>query len=78
MWDRHEPEGYGKKVDMSEYMPHYRFESIQQYIPFMFADEERQGMDPWWQFSEAIEEFNKNRSDTVLASFLKVFEIEPT
>lgn len=74
VWDTKEPEGYGRKVNMSQYMMKYRFEQIKSYIPFLFANEQRRGEDPWWQFSEAVEEYNKNRQNTVLASSLKVFD----
>jgi hypothetical protein len=74
MWDRLEPEGYGKKVDMSQYMAEYRFKTIRAYIPFLFCDPSREADDPWWQFSLGIEEYNNNRQSTVKSSFLKIMD----
>jgi hypothetical protein len=74
MWDQTGPEGYGKKVDMGKYMLEHRFKKIQELIPYLFADESRKENDPWWQFSKAVNDYNKNRSETVLASFLKLMD----
>jgi Transposase IS4 len=67
-------EGYGKLVDMSEYMVQYRFNEIRKFIPYLFADNTREANDPWWQFSKGIDEYNKNRRTVVCSSFLKVFD----
>jgi hypothetical protein len=74
MWDRTEPEGYGVKVDMGNYMVEHRFKAIREFIPFLFADESRKENDPWWQFSKAVDDYNQNRSETFLASFLKLMD----
>ena len=74
MWDRDEPEGCTKKVDLSEFMLEYRHGQIKRYIPYLWADNQRKGNDPWWQFSKAVDKFNENRKNNVLASFIKVMD----
>jgi hypothetical protein len=75
LWDKHESEGMKAKVNLSEFMLEYRFNQIRGYIPFLWASNKRkQDGDPWWKFSEAIDEFNANRARTVKAGFLKVMD----
>jgi hypothetical protein len=74
MWDRHKPEGEEPKVDYSMHIPEHRFGEIRYYIPFLFADQGCQQDDPWWKFSKGVEEFNTNRKNTVLSSYLKVMD----
>ena len=74
MWDRSDPEGYGTKVDMTKYMTKSRFKDIRSMIPYLFADESRKPDDSCWKFSKAVDDYNKHRADTVLASFLKVMD----
>ena len=74
IYDKNSPEGEDHRVDMSKYMTHTRLQEIKGYIKYLFQDEARKGHDPWWQFSKAVEDFNKNRKNTVLSSFLKTFD----
>ena len=72
LWDWHEPEGYGNKVDLGKYMKEFRFLEINRFIPFLFADVSKQAEDPWWQFSSGIEQCNLSRQQGVHLSLLKV------
>jgi Transposase IS4 len=74
MCDRAGPEGYGEKVDMGKYMLEHRFKNIREFIPYLYADASGKENDPWWQFSKAVDDYNKNCSKTVLASFLKLMD----
>ena len=75
VWDKHEPEGDMPKVDVSEYMRESRHREMRHYISYLWASNKKKDEgDTWWQFSEAVEEFNKNRRRTVLGSFLKLLD----
>ena len=74
LWDRSEPEGYGSKVDLSGYMKEHRFIDIKRFIPFLFADDSKKETDPWWQFCNGVENYNKNRKQTIKSSAVKVFD----
>jgi hypothetical protein len=54
-------------------MSENRFNQIRRYIPFLWARKPTEN-DPWWQFSAAVEAFNENRQNSVLASFLKTMD----
>ena len=70
LWDKEEPEGYGKKVNMSDHMKEYRFKKIRSYMGYLFADENKKNEgDPWWPFSAGIDTFNANRETVVLEIF---------
>jgi hypothetical protein len=62
MWDKNEPERYGKKVDLSLFITRSRFTDIRQWKPFLFADEAKKEFDDWWQFSGAVKLYNDNRA----------------
>jgi Transposase IS4 len=74
VWDKHEPEGYGTKVDMSYLMTRNRFREIRKWIPFLFADDKNKETDDWWQFSGAINLYNENRARRIISSTVKVLE----
>ena len=60
--------------DMGRFMKEYRFKDIQRFVPCMVRDETRKDTDPWWQFVQAVEDFNSNRKSTVAASVWKTFD----
>lgn len=75
LWDRLDSEGLRPRVDFSRHMSENRFEHIRKKMPFLWASNNKKAQgDPWWQFLDAIDEFNKNRKRTVLSSFLKVLD----
>lgn len=74
LWDRYEPEGCDKTVDYSSDMVETRFKEIRKYIPFLWADNTKKNTDPWWQFSTAVDEFNRNRKDVVATGIMKVMD----
>ena len=74
LWDRQEPEGYGAKVDVSVHMKEHRFIDIKRFMPYLFADENKKANDPWWQFCTAVKNYNKNRTNTIEPSLVKVFD----
>ena len=74
LWDRLEPEGYGRKIDMSPYIKQHCFKEIKKYIPYLFSKEEDKQHDPWWQFASAIDAYNENRSETLCSSLTKIFD----
>ena len=50
-------------------MMEYRFKEIKSYVPYLWANgEQKEQGDPWWQFNDAVTEFNKNRAKVVMAS----------
>ncbi len=64
--------------NFERYMSSNRFKQWRKYIPCMCADPTKQHdgkQDDWWQFSNAIEEFNEHRRDVVLHS-LRLVEDE--
>ena len=58
VWEKVEPEGYGRPVDLSNYMLRHRFETIKKHMSYLFADERKKGSDPWWQLVGGIDGFN--------------------
>jgi hypothetical protein len=45
------------------YMPYSRFKDFRRYLPDIFADQSLKGVDPWYQFSGAIKDFNDIRRE---------------
>jgi hypothetical protein len=43
-----------------------RFKDFCQFLPRIFADENKNENDPWWEFLGAVEEFNPIRSTKVI------------
>jgi Transposase IS4 len=74
VWDRTEPEGYGKKVNVSEIMTENRFKQLRVYFAYHFAEPKSESMDPWWQLRNGINEYNNNRQQNVIASSTKVID----
>jgi Transposase IS4 len=74
MWEKNEPEGYAKKVDLSSFMTRSRFTDIRKWIPFLFADDAKREIDDWWQFSEAVNLYNENRARRIITSMVLVLD----
>ncbi len=45
-----------------------RFKDFRRFLPSIYADESKNESDPWWQFSDAVEEFNLIRATKVTSS----------
>ena len=52
-------------------MKEHCFLDIKRFIP---VDESNKSTDPWWQFSSAVDNYNKNRRETINSSLLKVYD----
>jgi len=76
VWESTPEEGYPNFcVNMSEYMSKNQHLEIRSYIPHLWESEEKKEQgDAWWQFSNAVDLFNKNRHSIVLTSTLKVLD----
>ncbi len=48
-----------------KYMPFGRWKEFRKFFPEIFADAERKEVDPWFQFSGAIDEFNEVREELI-------------
>ncbi len=46
--------------NFDRYIPEYHFWHFREFLPFIFQDNSVKDTDPWWQYSEAVKEFNKN------------------
>ena len=57
-----------------DYMKLYRFKQFRTYFPSMFECSNLKGIDPWWQFCGAVEEFNKIRKVSSSFPFLCLFD----
>ena len=57
-------------------MKQWRHRQIrEQCIPFLWASDARKDSgDKWWMFSQAVDDFNNNRRERVLAGFLKTMD----
>jgi hypothetical protein len=51
-----------------QYMPFSRFKDFRRFLPFIFVNEDKKDTDPWYQFSDAIDEFNEIRSSRLACS----------
>lgn len=51
-----------------QYMPFSRFKDFRRFLPEIHADSTKKEDDPWYQFSEAVEEFNFIRRTRVQSS----------
>jgi hypothetical protein len=51
-----------------QYMAFSRFKDFRRFLPSIYADESKNESDPWWQFSDAVEEFNLIRATKVTSS----------
>jgi hypothetical protein len=76
VWDDEdeEPEGIEQPINLGHHMLKYRFDDIKKFIPYMWERPGLKATDPWWQLSLMEEEFNENRSRTVMASCEKVLD----
>ena len=75
IWDsttRHE--GEVPICDYTKDMTRARFKAIRSVMPWLFADMDKEGTDPWFQITKGIEGFNRNRMEKVWASFTKVVD----
>ena len=66
--------GLVQAPNMGRWMKEYRFKEIKSLVRYMYRDEDRRESDPWWEFVQAVEDFNENRRKTVAASLWKVFD----
>lgn len=74
VWDKNEPEGYGKKVDMRKYMVQDRHRAIRNWMAYLWADASQEGTDEWWPVRQGITLYNKNREYNFLAGVYKVLD----
>jgi len=51
-----------------QYMSLPRFKEFREFLPSIFMDETKIESDPWYQFSDAVEEFNEIRRKRVVGS----------
>jgi len=51
-----------------QYMAFSRFKDFRRFFPAIYADKSRKETDVWWEFSGAIEEFNKIRTTKLTCS----------
>jgi hypothetical protein len=66
-------------IDLTPHMPMRCFEDIKTFLPYAFADFEKQNPalpndDPRYMLSKLIDEFHKNRAKTVAASVIKLLD----
>jgi hypothetical protein len=66
-------------IDLTPHMPMRCFEDIKTFLPYAFADFEKQNPalpnhDPWYMLSKLIDKFNKNRVKAVAASVIKLLD----
>eukprot|EP00957_Ditylum_brightwellii_P173173 13183064-Ditylum_brightwellii.AAC.1 len=59
VWDQDESEGIGVQINTTKWMTEDRFKKICKFIPYLFADESKKEIDPWWQNMDDIAGFNK-------------------
>jgi hypothetical protein len=67
--DSHEKEEWESMVphpSFEKFMKLYRFKEFRHFLPLAYASEAlREANDPWWQFREAVTEFNNNRKEKI-------------
>jgi hypothetical protein len=58
--------------DFGKYMGENRFKEYRKVIPKIWDNKDAKDSDPWWEFSAAVDEFNRHRRDLIQASHWKV------
>jgi hypothetical protein len=58
--------------DFGKYMGENRFKEYRKVIPKIWDNKDAKDSDPWWEFSAAVDEFNRHRRDLIQASRWKV------
>jgi hypothetical protein len=58
--------------NFGQYLGESRFKEFQKLIPRLWENPTAKESDPWWEFSAAVKEFNKQRRDLIRASSWKV------
>ena len=66
--DEGDGEGYNTSVNLSSHMTKTRFKEIKIYMPYLFSDPSKEGINPWWQVTGGIEALNKTRQMRILSS----------
>ena len=67
-------EGIVTRVPVDKYMSYTRFNKIKEHWIDQFADEDVRETDQWWKVRRLVEGFNKNRSQVVASSRVKVLD----
>jgi hypothetical protein len=60
--------------NFDRFIPEYRFQHFREFFPFLFQDDTVKDIDPWWQFSGAMKEFNNNRFRLVKGAKVKAID----
>ena len=55
-------------ADFQKFMKEYRFCEWRTFVAKSYKDESPRGSDPWWQFTRAVEDFNRNRLELLVPS----------
>jgi hypothetical protein len=55
-------------LHFERFMPFSRWKEFRKFFPDIFSDNERKEIDPWYQFSGAIDEFNELRQELICGS----------
>ena len=58
--------------NFGKFMGENRFKEYHKLIASIWEDKDAKESDPWWKFSQAVEEFNQQRWDKITASLWKV------
>jgi len=58
--------------NFGKFMGENRFKEYRKLIPSIWEDKDAKESDPWWNFSQAVEEFNQQRRNKITASLWKV------
>ena len=58
--------------NFGKFMGENRFKEYHKLIPSIWEDKDAKESDPWWNFSQAVEEFNQQRRNKITASLWKV------
>ena len=58
-----------------KYMKIYRFKEFKRFIPAVMRSETlKEAGDPWWQFADYLDKFNKNRKRNVRTSLVNLID----
>ena len=61
-----------RSPDFGQYLGENRFKEFWKLIPCIWENPSARDSDPWWEFSAAVQEFNKQWQDLIRASNWKV------
>ena len=77
LWDQSDSKSMGDEdwdtivssPNFDQYMKLYRFKEFRKFLPKMFENKDKKESDPWWQFVDAIDDFNDIRKVSNISFF---------